>query len=111
MKIHELNIDSPVFAQLRDMLSLSVADAVKKMSTKNLAEGTVSAKIKISMMQSIDENGEIHRTAVFEPKVTQKIGSSAEDKLGATGGQISFGDDGQLLIGSEQVTMDELMEG
>ena len=62
------------------------------------------------MMQTVDENGEVHSTAIFEPKVTWKIGSQAEDKVGATGGKIKIADDGRVLIGSEQVTMDELMD-
>jgi len=110
MKIHELSIKSPVFAQLRDMLNLNLVDAVKRMTSKNLSEGSVSAKIKISMMQTVDENGEIHCTAVFEPKVTSKIGDSSEDKCDTTGGKITINNEGQLLIGSEQVSMDELLE-
>lgn len=111
MKAHELDIDSIVFAELRANLSATIARTVKAMKDKGLGEGTVSVKIKISMLSTAGENGEIHCSAVFEPKVTSRIGSSAEEKCGATGGKITVGNDGQLLIGSEQVTMDELMNG
>ncbi|MCR5566180.1 MAG: hypothetical protein K6F61_04960 [Clostridiales bacterium] len=110
MKIHELDFDSPVFTELKAMLSMNIIDTVKRMNNKNLAEGTVSAKIKIGMMQTVDENGEIHSTAIFEPKVTAKVGDSSEDKCGATGGRIVVNADGSVLIGSEQVTMDELID-
>ena len=110
MKAHELDIDSIVFAEMRADLSATIARTVKAMKDKGLSEGTVGAKIKIGMMSSVDENGEIHTTAIFEPKVTSRIGSSAEEKCGATGGRITVGNDGTLLIGSEQVTMDELMD-
>lgn len=111
MKQHELDIDSLVFTELRNRLSMTIQDAVKQMKVKNLSEETVTAKIKISVLSSIDENGEIHSSAIFEPKVTAKIGRSEEEKCGATGGRVTIGDDGEVLIGSEQVTMDEVMEG
>ena len=110
MKQHELDIDSVIFTELRNRLSMTIADTVKQMKVKNLREGTVTAKIKISVLSSIDENGEVHSSAIFEPKVTEKIGRTEEDKCGTTGGRVTIGDDGEVLIGSEQVTMDELME-
>ena len=110
MKAHELDIDSIVFAEMRAELNRAIAGTVMTMKNKGLREGTVTAKIKIGMMSTVDEQGEIHTTAIFEPKVTCKIGSSEEQKCGATGGRVTISDDGQLLIGSEQVTMDELMD-
>lgn len=110
MKAHELDLDSIVFAEMRLRLNEAIADAVRDMKSKGLSEGQVSAKVKITMMTGTDENGEIHTTAVFEPKVTSRVGSSSEDKCGATGGKITIGNDGSVLVGSEQVTMDELMD-
>ena len=110
MKAHELDLDSIVFAELRAKLNATIEYTVRQMKEKGLAEGQVSAKIKIGMISGTDENGEIHTTAVFEPKVTSRIGSSAEDKCGATGGRITIGIDGSVIVGSEQVTMDELMD-
>lgn len=110
MKAHELDIDSIVFAEMRIKLNNMLDKTVRTMKSKGLNEGAVSVKIKIGMIESTDENGEVHTTAIFEPKVTSKFGSSHEDKCGGTGGRITFGSDGQVLIGSEQVTMDELME-
>ena len=110
MKAHELDLDSIVFTEMRSRLNATIARTVRVMKEKGLTEGQVSAKIKIGMMSSVDENGEIHTTAIFEPKVTCKIGSSEEDKCGATGGRITIGNDGQVLVGSDQVTMDELID-
>ena len=110
MKAHELDLDSIVFIEMRSRLNQTIADTVRAMKDKGLSEGQVGAKIKITMMSSVDENGEVHTTAVFEPKVTCKIGSSEENKCGATGGRITIGDDGTVIVGSEQVTMDELMD-
>ena len=94
MKAHELDLDSIVFAELRRKLNVTIERTVWR----------------IGMLSQTDENGEIHTTAVFEPKVTYKIGASEEEKCGATGGKITIGDDGSVLVGSEQVTMDELID-
>ena len=110
MKAHELDLDSIVFAEMKAQLNGLIAHTVRQMKEKGLSEGQVSAKIKIGMMRTVDENGEVHTTAIFEPKVASKIVSSAEDKCGATGGRITIGEDGQVLVGSEQITMDELMD-
>lgn len=110
MKQHELDLDSMVFAELRHNLNESIKYVISQLSEKGLSEGTVTAKIKIGMMKSTDENGEVHQTAIFEPKVASKIGSSYEDKCVATGGRIQISGDGSVLIGTEQVTMDELMD-
>ena len=109
MKAHELDIDSIVFAEMRMKLNNMIDETVRTMKSKGLSEGAVSVKIKIGMMECTDENGEVYTTAIFEPKVTSKFGSSAEDKCGGTGGRITVRSDGQVLIGSEQVTMDEII--
>ena len=110
MKQHELNLDSNVFDRLRYRLSNEISETVREMMEKDLSEGTVTAKIKVGVIQAADENGEVHRTVVFEPKVTSKIGKTSEEKVGATGGRLTIAENGDLLIGNEQVSMDELME-
>lgn len=110
MTQHELDIDSIVFAAMRNTFNREINDTLRDMKAKHLSEGSVSVKIKIGLIETVDENGEYHSSAIFEPKVTSKIGRSCEQKVGATGGRIQIGDDGEILIGSEQVTMDEVME-
>lgn len=107
MQAHELSIDSVALAQLKSILNKEISDIVRLMKEKGLSEGQVSAKIKIGLMSTVDENGEIHTTAVFEPKVTSRIGSSYEEKIGATGGKITVTDDGTVILG--QIGIDELL--
>ena len=110
MKAHELDLESEVFNSLRFMMSHFIIDTVKRMQEKDLSEGSVTAKIKIGIMRHVDDNGEVHSTVIFEPKVTGKVGRTTEDKLNPVGGRITIGQDGTLLIGNEQVSMDELMD-
>ena len=110
MKVHELDINSSVFDDLRETLSVTIAGTVKQMRNRNMSEGTITAKIKVQVLNRADENGEIQSTAIFEPKVTSKIYNSEEEKCRPCGGRITVGEYGKMLIGSEQVTMDELMD-
>ena len=109
MKAHELNLESIAFAELRMKIDNLLQKVVETMESKGLSEGCITAKIKISVMTGTDENGEIHSTAVFEPKVSCKIGSSYEDKCGATGGRITVQRDGTVVLG--QISMDEVEKG
>ena len=110
MTQQELSIDSMVFFELKYRLNKEINDMLREMKTRHLSEGSVTAKIKIGLIETMDENGEYQINAVFEPKVVGKIGRSYEQKIRATSEQIRIGDDGEILIGSEQVTMDEVME-
>jgi hypothetical protein len=107
LKAHELNLDSIALTEFKNTMDREIGDVVRLMKEKGLSEGSVSAKIKITVMTGVDENGEFHNTAIFEPKVTSRIGSQFENKCGATGGRITITDDGSVILG--QISMDEVM--
>ena len=106
MKAHELNIDSVALAELKALMNSELQRVVRQMEKKGLYEGAVGVKIKIGMMETVDEAGEIHHTVVFEPKVTARYGSSGEEKCGATGGRVTVDGEGNVILG--QISMDEL---
>ena len=110
MAPHELNIDSPVFAGALLMLGDKITETIKDMIAKNLSIGQVDLKIEIGVMQAPDEDGVFHNTVIFDPKVTRKIGSTEKTKCGGSGGRIEINKDGQIIIGTNQISMDELLE-
>lgn len=110
MEIHELSLECPVFSAMLIMLEHEINDTVRDLIQKGLTAGSVSAKIKIGLMQCPDENGEIHSTVVFEPKITSKIERSSEEKVGVQGGRVEVGDNGQIIFGTNQISMDEMMK-
>lgn len=110
MAPHELSIDSPVFAGALLMLGDKINDTIKDLIKKDLSIGQVNLKIKIGIMQAPDEDGVFHNTVIFEPKVTRRIESSEEEKCGGSGGRIEINKDGQIIIGTNQISMDELLE-
>ena len=106
----ELNLENIAFCEFMYKLNKAITETVKELKLKGMSEGSVSAKITIGMMSVPDENGEIHHTAIFEPKVTHKVGKSWEDKCGGTGTQIVISDDGEVMIERNQITIEDVMK-
>ena len=110
MKPHELDINSPVYAGVLETLGREINKTIKDLITKDLSEGKVTLQFKLGIMSAPDEDGVFHNTVIFEPKLKSSIGRSAEDKLGAYGGRVAIDEDGRVIIGTNQIDIDELLE-
>ena len=110
MKPHELDINSPVYAGVLEMLGHEINSVITDLVKKDLSEGAVTLKIKIGIMKSPDEDGVLHNTVVFDPKLKSNIGRSRDEKLGVGGGRIEIDKDGKIIIGTNQISMDELLD-
>lgn len=107
----EFSFNSDDFAGMRYVIDEKMKEVIMEMKRKGLPSGAVSMKIDIGMLATPDENGEIRDVFVFDPKISSKIGKQFKAKCHAIGGEISIGEDGELLVGkADQVTIDELME-
>ena len=110
MKPQELNIDSPVFTGMLLNLGNEINNTIKAMVEKDLGEGSVTLKLKIGIMHSYDEDGTILNTVILDPRLKSNIGRSREDKLNPKAGRIEINKDGKIIIGTNQIDMDELLE-
>ena len=110
MEAQKLSLESPIFAATLYRLEKEINDTIRDLIQKGLTSGNVSAKIKIGLMQVPDEDGVIHSTVIFEPKVTSKIESANEEKIGVQGGRVEIGEDGEIIFGNKQISMDELLD-
>ena len=108
MKQEELNVDSLVFRGMKAMLSAEIIDTIKTMEEKRIHNGSVSLKIKLEMLERTDENGEFHRTLIIDPEVGSRIERKYKSKCGDTGGRMGYGEDGELTILTNQISMDEI---
>ena len=107
----ELSFDSEDFAGMRYVITTEMDKVVRLMKQKGLKSGSLSFKIKIGMMEMTDDDGAIRQVFIFDPDISSRIGDKYKAKCHAVGGEISIGEDGELLVGkAEQVTIDELME-
>ena len=112
MKPQELKLESEIFKGLRDGIDACLNILVCQMLKKGINAGNVTARIGIEISESLTNAGEVVRT----PDIRYSIGYSMNAKDSVKGdvekGLILQRDEkGKILVASEQIGMDELMEG
>ena len=112
MQNQELTINGELFEEFRNNVDTAMKILVNRMLSTKIHKGAVSTKIGIEIKEIIDDNGEIIRM----PDISYTIGMGMSEKdsmkgnlrRGMTMRRLPNGD---LIVGTEQVSMDELMEG
>ena len=112
MKQQELTINGELFKEFRENIDMGMKIMINRMIGTKIHKGTISAKIGIEIKEIIDNNGEIVRM----PDITYSIGMGMSEKDSMKGNLqrglvLKHGPCGLLMIGTDQVRMDELMEG
>ena len=111
MKPQVLDLNSEVFVEFLEKLNAALTVAMNQLLEKKLMAGTVSGKIKITLMENKDkETGEVRINPIFEPEVDMKIGAKGKLECSPVGGMILQKDrNGQNIIASNQVEIDDLL--
>jgi hypothetical protein len=111
MKPQELTLESDVFNGLRINMNEAIRIVMKSLISKKLYHGSVTAKIDIMLTEETDENtGECCLMPAFFPEVSFEIKNKDKIKCNPeTGMYLKKGPMGQLIIGTNQITMDELI--
>ena len=111
MKPQELNIESEIFDDLREKFDLTINAMMRNLIAKSMREGTLTVKIKVKLDEITTTDGEIQYMPAFEPKINMKIGAKGDIELEKIAGMLmKESGDGRHVIGSSQVSMDELIE-
>lgn len=111
MKPQELTISGELFEEFRNNFDMAMKILVNRMITTRIGKGTVNAKITINMKEFVDDNGEVVRM----PEMDFGIGMGMSEKDSMKGKLhrgliLKRGASGRLLVGTDQISMDELME-
>lgn len=111
MKTQELTINGEMFDELRTNIDVAMRILINRMITARIDKGSVSAKISITMKEIIDDNGQVVRM----PEIDYSIGMGMSERESIKGsmqrGLILYRcPAGLLKIGSQQMSMDELMK-
>ncbi len=110
MKPQELNIESEIFDELRGKFDIAINSVIRNLIAKNMGEGTLTVKLKVKVDQTVDQDGEVIYMPSFEPKINIRIGAKGDIDLNKVEGlQLRCPADGKLIIGTEQISMDEYM--
>lgn len=111
MKPQELTINGELFEEFRNNFDIAMKILINRMITTRIGKGTVNAKITINMKEYVDDNGEIVRM----PEMDFGIGMGMSEKDSMKGNLqrgliLKRRASGGLIVGTEQISMDELTE-
>lgn len=111
MKPQELTINGELFDEFRNNFDIAMKILINRMISTRIDKGSVNAKIKINMKEFIDDNGEIVRM----PEMDFGIGMSMSEQDSMKGNLhrgliLKRQAGGGLLVGTDQISMDELTE-
>ena len=110
MKPQTLTIDSEVLEEFRNNFNGTMAFLMREMQNRRLYEGTISAKIDITIEERRDTTGEIIRTVEIAPEVNMKMGAKAKVECKKKGGLfMRMNQEGTPVVGSCQVDIEELL--
>lgn len=111
MKAQELTINGELFEETRNNLDAAMIILVNRMISTRINKGTVSLKIGIEIKDIINDDGEVIRM----PEISYNIGMGMTEKDSMKGNLqrgliMRRSPCGKLMVGTDQISMDELME-
>ena len=111
MKPQELNLNCEVFDVFRMRMDLAINALMRNMIEKDMMTGNITAKIDVELMKKVTDDGEVIWMPEIKPCVNLKIGAKCKLECPTKGGfMMKQGNEG-FIIGTNQVSMDELMDG
>lgn len=110
MKPQTLGLHCEPLADFREKLDQAIRTLMINLTERDLENGTVTAKIKITRKTAVDVAGIVSTKISMEPTVGIKIGASGQVRCNLANGLIlAYGEDGEPVVGESQVTIDEYM--
>lgn len=111
MEIQRMTLDSEPLQAFRENMDDAMNTIVTNLKKKKLMEGTMTAKVKITLHEITTEDGEVAWEMKLEPEVSVKIGAKGKIKCGARAGiYAQFDDDGRAYIADRQISIEEVMD-
>ena len=110
MEPQVLSLDCEALKGFRYMFDAMLRNMVSRMEKKGLSTGTLTGKIKISTEAVADQDGEIRTMVEIRPDVNMKIDENEKAEMDKVKGIfLKFDVQGNPVIGTEQVTMEEII--
>ena len=112
MKPQELSINGELFEETRNNLDTAMKILINRMISSRINKGAVSLKISIEIKDIINDDGEVIRM----PEISYNIGMGMTEKDSMKGNlqrglMLKRSPCGSLFVSTDQISMDELMEG
>lgn len=114
MKPEELNINGELFKELREQMNRAINNGIRGMREKGVDECTVSAKIRIEILDDepvmkADMSTVRMDTLKIEGKVSLTLPGKGEVKLPTKIGMKCIGSGGSYMVMDDQISIDEII--
>lgn len=115
MKPEELNISGELFKEFREQMNRAINNGIRGMREKGVDECTVSAKIRIEILDDepvmkVDMSTVRMDTLKIEGKVSLTLPVKGEVKLPTKVGMKCIGSGAGYMVMDEQVSIDEILK-
>ena len=109
MNAQVLSLNSEVLEEFRINLDGAIRVLAANLTEKDLATGTVTAKLEIDIRNAADNMLEMKMMEI-EPDISIKIGAKGKMKCSNQSGIfLKYDEDGLPIIGESQMTIDEFI--
>ena len=114
MKPEELNISGELFKELREQMNRAINNGIRGMREKGVDECTVSAKIRIEILDDepvmkADMTTVRMDTLKIDGKVSLTLPVKGEVKLPTKTGMKCIGSGGSYMVMDDQISIDEIL--
>ena len=114
MKPEELNINGELFKEFREQMNLAINNGIRGMREKGVDECTVSAKIRIEILEDepvmkADMSTVRMDTLKIDGKVSLTLPVKGEVKLPTKTGMKCIGSGAGYMVMDDQISIDEIL--
>ena len=110
MKPQQMDLNCELFDDFRQALDNAIRIVLDRMIEKGLDSGSITGKLDISLRTSVSETtGEVMYLPEIEPKVSMTVGTKAKIDCTKQMGFLAKLSEGGVVVGTDQVTIDELI--
>ena len=111
MKPQQMDLNCELFDDFRQAMDAAIRSVLDRMIEKGLDSGSVTGKLDITLRTSVSETtGEVMYLPEIDPKVSMSFGTKAKIDCVKQMGFLAKLSQNGVVIGTDQVTMDELLE-
>ena len=112
MRPQILDLSSEALEEFRNKFNQAIAVVIRNLIDKKLMKGTVTGRIDITIMETVDkETGEVYWMPKIEPVVNLKVDAKGKLECNTQADMILKKTPcGEPVVASNQISFDELMQ-
>lgn len=112
MTPQHLTLSSEPLEEFKDGLNAILSTLINSLIERDLETGEVTAKIKVTVKTTQQQDGTMLHMLKFDPELKMKIGAKGQVKCKSQNGILmKYDRDGNIIIGERQMEIDDYIRG